>query len=178
MHEQTALQLREDDHLFGDEQAQFVVVQYGAYQSAASRTSWETLRQAAERQPQRLCVIYRHFIPSAAGTFALGAEEAAECAANQGRFWEMHELLYAHGDALDDGSLVEYAAQLQLDVPSFLRCMSTRHFQSRVARDLTSGQALGVCKVPALWFGNHRLTAADETNLAETLRVLIQEAMS
>lgn len=175
MNEQASLQLQEDDHWLGDAQAPCVIVQYGAYQSAASRAVWGMLRQAMERQPQRLRVVYRHFQPLADEALALGAEEAAECAAEQGHFWEMHELLYAHPDALDHGSLVEYAARLQLDVPSFLRGMSTRRFQTRVARDSASAEQLGIHGVPALWFGERRLTPAEENNLGETLRVLLQE---
>jgi protein-disulfide isomerase len=166
-----ALKLRKDDHWLGERKAALIVAQYGAYHSAASNAVWQVLREEIKWQPDALCVIYRHS-PLSTGV----AAEAAECAAVQGYFWEMHELLGRHADALDEGSLVEYATQLKLDVTKFLRDLSRRRCRTRVDRDLASGRLLGISTVPALFVAGKALTDAQIENLGKTLRLQIQEA--
>lgn len=173
-----ALLLYQDDHLCGTPQAELIVVQYGDYHCAESRAAWLTLQAEVAQHPTAISAIYRHFPPLPAGGLPLGAAEAVECAAAQGQFWEMHNLLHQHREALEEGALVEYAAQLQLDVTRFLRDMSCRRFQTRVEQDLASGRVLGVTRAPTLWIGGQRLTEAEEKGLGETLRRLLLETYS
>src|SRR5438105_11802076 len=79
------------------------------------------------------------------------AAEVAEAAAAQGRFWEMHDMLFANQNALDDASLVNYAANLMLDVDRVRRELASHEHAGRVAEDRRSGLASGVNGTPTFY---------------------------
>ena len=86
---------------------------------------------------------FRHFPLTRIHPHALAAAAAAEAAALQGRFWDMHELLFHRQKALEDGDLRGYAAQLGLDVAAFDRDRASRTVLERIQRDVNSGLASG-----------------------------------
>lgn len=84
---------------------------------------------------------------------AQAASEAAECAAQQGRFWDMHESLFANPTALEVADLVSRAARLGLDAGAFTRCLETGETAERVADDLAAGRRLAVTATPVFFVG-------------------------
>jgi protein-disulfide isomerase len=88
------------------------------------------------------------------------AAEAAECAAEQGRFWEMHEQLFDDPQALELVDLSRHAESLDLDRVTFLSCLEEDHTAERVRGDLAEGRRLGVSSTPAFFVG---LVQADGT---------------
>ena len=95
---------------------------------------------------------FRHFPLTGIHPHALAAAAAAEAAALQGRFWDMHELLFHRQRALDDGDLRGYAAQLGLDVTAFDRDRASPAVLERIRRDVDSGLASGqVLGTPTLF---------------------------
>src|SRR5262245_26909346 len=104
----------------------------------------------------RLRFVYRHFPVSSTHPHAESAAEAAEAASAQRRFWPMHDMLFTHQDALDDVSLLRYAAQLGLDVESVRRALATGIYTTRVREDLMGGVRSGVNGTPTLFFNGVR----------------------
>jgi protein-disulfide isomerase len=95
---------------------------------------------------------FRHFPLTRIHPHALAAAAAAEAAALQGRFWDMHELLFHRQKALEDGDLRRYAAQLGLDVAAFGRDRASVEVGDRIRRDVGSGLASGqVVGTPTLF---------------------------
>ena len=95
---------------------------------------------------------FRHFPLTGIHPHALAAAAAAEAAALQGRFWDMHELLFHRQRALEDGDLTGYAARLGLDVAAFDRDRASRAVADRIRRDVESGLASGqVVGTPTLF---------------------------
>ena len=83
----------------------------------------------------------RHFPPTSIHPHALSATAAAEAAALQDRFWDMHELLFHRQKALEDSDLLGYAAQLGLDVAAFDHDQASTAIAERIRRDVDSGLA-------------------------------------
>jgi protein-disulfide isomerase len=81
---------------------------------------------------------------------------AAEAAARQDRFWEMHAMLFAHQDQLELEDLVGYAAELDLDVEQFLRDLDDDELARHVAHDVASAEASGVRGTPTFFVGEVR----------------------
>ena len=108
-----------DDHSIGPEDAAVTLVEYGTYDCPHCRQALaitlELLKEAHVSVPS-LRLVYRHFPHVNGRSPAQRAAQAAEAAAEQGRFWEMHEHLLKNPRALDDASLLAYAAQLGLSV--------------------------------------------------------------
>ncbi len=91
--------------------------------------------------------VFRNFPLSTAHPHAQHAAEAAEAADAQGKFWEMHDLLYEHQESLDDAHLRRFAEQIGLDIDRFERDMAENRYAARVREDFMSGCA-AVSTVP------------------------------
>ena len=91
---------------------------------------------------------------------AQGAHEAAQCANDQGKFWEYHDKLFANQKALDKDSLIKYASDLQLDGESFAACLDSGKFSADVRQDVSDGQAVGVTGTPAFFINGRFLNGA------------------
>jgi protein-disulfide isomerase len=146
--------LGKDDHIQGSIDAPIALMEYCDYQCPQCGQT-HLIIQALQRQlGERLCFVFRHF-PSAQYPQAQRAAEAAEAADAQGKFWPMHNTLFAHQQALEDADLVEYASEINLDMPRFLRALSTRAYIDRVQIDIESGHRHGVKETPASFIGVH-----------------------
>ena len=105
------------------------------------------------------------------------AAEAAEAAAAQGKFWEMHDLLFEHQDALRPMDLVGYAGQLGLDVERFTDELRRRVYASRVAEDIDTADMSGVTGTPTFFVNDRRHQGAyDIDTLTAAVRAALQRA--
>jgi protein-disulfide isomerase len=119
--------------------------------------------------------VFRNFPLTQAHPHAQHAAEAAEAAAVQGKFWEMHDYLFEHQQALDDAHLVHYAVALHLDEETFKREMTTHVYTNRVREDFLSGVRSGVNGTPTFYIDGVR---HDASYALETLLAAIEAAMS
>ncbi len=104
----------------------------------------------------QLSVTFRHFPMTEVHPHGQHAAEVAEAAATQGRFWEMHDMLLANQNALDDASLVKYAADLALDAERVRRELASHEHAGRVAEDRASGMTSGVRGTPTFYIDGAR----------------------
>jgi protein-disulfide isomerase len=108
----------------------------------------------------------------------LGAE-AAEAAAEQGAFWEMHDLLFAHQEALEPADLVGYAEQLGLDTDRFADALREHAGAGRVADDVDSADLSGVSGTPTFFVNGRRHHGAyDIATLSAAVRVAGAQAVA
>src|SRR5215470_9806473 len=108
----------EQDHVVGQANAPITLVEYGDFECPFCGRSYPAVHRLRGELGDRLRFVFRHY-PRPEHAHARHAAEAAEAAAAQGRFWEMHDQLFEHQDALTDSDLVQYAADLGLDVERF-----------------------------------------------------------
>jgi len=141
------------DHVRGPRDAAVTVVMYGDVECPYCGRVEPVLRQLLERRPVRL--VFRHFPLVDVHPHAYSAALALEAAAEAGRFWELHDLLYADQERLGRRQLAAYASQLGLDPDSVLR-PATERFDQRVRDDFDSGVASGVEGTPALFLDGLR----------------------
>jgi len=99
---------------------------------------------------------------------AFVAAEAAECAGDQGKFWEMHDRLFADQTKIAPPDLTSHARALQLDVPAFMRCLDGGKYANKIRKDLADGKNAGVTGTPAFFIGR---TVQGSTSI-KTLQVL------
>jgi protein-disulfide isomerase len=129
-----------------------LILEYGDYQCPYSRQAFHAIEQAGRQLGGNLRFAFRHFPLTGIHPHALPAAAAAEAAAAQGRFWDMHELLFHRQKALEDGDLRRYAVQLGLDVAAFDRDRAGTAVAGRIGRDIASGLASGqVLATPTLF---------------------------
>src|SRR5438034_5715577 len=128
------------DHVRGSPAGR-LILEYGDYECPYSRQAFRAIEQIEQQRGGNLRFAFRHFPLTSIHPHALAAAAAAEAAALQGRFWDMHELLFHRQKALEDGDLLGYAAQLGLDVAAFDRDRVSDAVVERIRRDVDSGRA-------------------------------------
>jgi Na+/H+ antiporter NhaA len=145
----------ERDHTRGPSEAPVTVVEYGDFEcpycGMAEPVVRELLRDFADVR-----YVWRHLPLNDVHQNAQLAAEAAEAAADQGSFWEMHDLLFDHQDALRPPDLLDYARQLGLDVERFTDDLSEHKGAARIAEDVDSADLSGVAGTPTFFINGQR----------------------
>jgi protein-disulfide isomerase len=130
------------DHVRGPAQRP-LILEYGDYECPYSRAAFRAIQQVEQQVQSGVRFAFRHFPLTEVHPHALAASAAAEAAALQERFWEMHELLFHRQKALESIDLRAYATQVGLDVERFEADRVSDHVLERVRRDVDSGVASG-----------------------------------
>jgi len=163
------------DHQWGPETAPVTLVEYGDYECPYCGEAYPIVKEIQRRLGDRLRFVFRNFPLTQSHPHAEHAAEAAEAAAVQKKFWEMHDYLFEHQQALDDAHLVQYAAALNLDKEMFVREMTEHVHTNRVHEDFMSGVRSGVNGTPTFFINGLR---HDDSYELETLLAAIEAAMS
>jgi NhaA family Na+:H+ antiporter len=160
----------EVDHVRGPATAR-LILEYGDYECPYSRRAFHEIERVEQDMSGRVRFAFRHFPLVEIHPHAFAAAAAAEAAALQDRFWDMHELLFHRQKALEDDDLRRYAAELGLDVARFDRERSGVDVQARIRRDVESGLASGQVRgTPTLFIdGVIHLAGYDAATLREAL---------
>jgi Na+/H+ antiporter NhaA len=162
------------DHIRGPEDAAVTLVEYGDFECPYCVRAEPVIAQLREVFGDDLRVVFRHLPLADVHPHAATAAQAAEAAAAQGRFWEMHDRLMGEDVSLIFPDLVRYAGDLGLDVDRFREDLRTRHYTRRINRDIDSADASGAAGTPAFFVNGRRhrgdhdlagLTAAVEHEL-------------
>jgi protein-disulfide isomerase len=117
-----------------------------------ARETWQDVNRELIQSGQ-ITYVFRHFPLTTIHARALAASEAAECAGEQGHFWEMHRQLFSHQDALNRTDLIRYAAEVGLNLSRFHSCLADDAVKRRIREDQSEGRRLGVTSTPTLLFG-------------------------
>lgn len=140
----------------GPEDAKVTIVEFGDFECPYCGRSYPIVRWIKERYGDRVRLVYRHFPIATIHPNAAYAAEASECAREQGKFWEYHDALYEHQDALGKNDLVTYAALVRLDVTKFQECVASGRMQPRVRADVQAALQAGVSGTPTFFINGHR----------------------
>jgi diadenylate cyclase len=144
------------DHVRGPEDAPVTLVKYGDYECPYCGQLHPVLEELRERSGGRVRFVFRHFPLDSVHPRARRAALAAEAAASQGRFWEMHDLLYENQDELGEEDLTRHAAELGLDLRRFEEDLANDHHAWRIEEDRLGGERAGVGGTPALFVNGVR----------------------
>jgi len=146
----------ERDHVQGLPSAAVTLVQYGDYECPYCGAAYPIVKDVQARMGEAMRFVFRNFPISTSHPHAEHAAEAAEAAAAQGRFWEMHDLLYERQRHLTDDDLHAYATELGLDVERFDKEMAEHVHADRVHEDFMSGVRSGVNGTPTFYINGVR----------------------
>jgi protein-disulfide isomerase len=144
------------DHTQGPASAAVTLVEYGDYECPYCGAAYPIVKEIQSEVGDRLQFVFRNFPITTSHPHAEQAAEAAEAAASQGRFWEMHDILYENQRHLTDDDLHGYAAQLGLDLDTFDRDLAEHVHAPRVREDFMSGVRSGVNGTPTFYINGRR----------------------
>ena len=140
----------------GPEDAPIVLVEFSDFGcSFCAKWHNETFKALMAAYPDQIRFVYRD-VPFR----ALPASEAAQCAREQGAFWEYHDKLFSYEYGLTDEAYIQYAKKLELDMDVFNTCLSDHRYQAKIQRDLEFATELGVNSTPTFYLNGIPLIGA------------------
>ncbi len=147
----------ERDHIIGAAQASLTLVEYGDFQCPACGAAYPRTQRLLTTFRDELRLVYRHFPLTQIHPFALLGAMAAESAGRQGHFWEMHDLIFEHQPLLDFEGVMQFAAQLSLDLERFRAGLSDGDLEARIRDDFLGGVRSGVNGTPGFFLNGEKL---------------------
>lgn len=142
------------DHIIGPEDAPVTMVEYGDYQCPYCGDAYRQVERVRDRVGPTLRYVFRHYPLMDLHPLAPGAALAAEAAAAQGRFWDLHNWMYTHQDSLQEEQLVAQAEQLGLDVERFRTDLAGQKGARHIKEDVVSATDSGVTGTPAFYIND------------------------
>jgi protein-disulfide isomerase len=151
-----SMPVTERDHTQGSADAPVTLLEYGDYECPYCGRAYPIVKQIQEELGDRLRFAFRNFPLNTIHPHASVAAQAAEAAAAQGKFWEMHDLLYEHQHDLAEADMVQYALKIGLEVYRFEADLAGETFAPRVREDFRSGVRSGVNGTPTFFINEIR----------------------
>ncbi len=146
-----AVPVSEWDHSQGPATAAVTLVQYGDYECPYTRQSTTIVRALQQQLGDQLRFVFRNFPLTEIHPHALHAAFAAEAAASQGKFWQMHDSIFHHQHTLEDSDLEQFAEAVGLDRQQYARDMADQRFLARIEEDVEGGERSGVQGTPTFF---------------------------
>jgi len=162
----------EDDPSLGDENAPVTIVEFSDYQCPyCGKFEQETLPELKSKYIDTglVRIVFRDFPLASIHQYAQKASEATECADEQGKFWEYHDMLFNNQDALAVNDLKKYAADLNLNAQQFDSCLDSGKYGDEVKKDMQDGIDYGVTGTPAFFVNGRLLEGAQPLSAFEGL---------
>jgi protein-disulfide isomerase len=144
------------DHIQGPTNAAVTLVEYGDYECPYCAQAYLIVKEVQERLGRKLRFVFRSFPLTRLRPHAYQSALAAEAAAAQGKFWEMYDFLFKHGQSLTDDNLRLSAAKLGLNVNKFNFEFRDRTYSMHVDEDIQSGKESGVTRTPTFFINEDR----------------------
>lgn len=141
----------ERDHVVGPPDARVTLVEYGDFECPHCGALYPIIQAARKAFGGNLRFAFRHFPLRSSHPHALAAAKAAEAAAEQGRFWEMHDRLFRRQTELGDADLERHAGEIGLDLERFRQSLGERVHEERIRDDLASAARSGAQGTPSLF---------------------------
>jgi protein-disulfide isomerase len=170
---QLLVPVNETDHPQGSLNSPVTLVEYGDYQCETCKMAVPIMKQLSKELGEKLCFAFRHFPLKTKHPYALEAAKAAEAAAFQNKFWEMHHLLYSKQSQLNPQIWPQLAEQLQLDVEKFKTDLQSSLIEQKIQNDFMAGVRSGVNATPCFYINGERY---DQDASYETLKKALMDA--
>jgi protein-disulfide isomerase len=155
-HNELTRPVDEQDHAQGPADAPVTLVEYGDYECPYCGMAYPVVKRVQARLGNKLRFVFRNFPLAEAHPHATAAAELAEAAAPQGKFWEMHDTLYEHQQALEPKDLEKYARKVGLDLDALEAALRGGKTHQRVKSDFMSGVRSGVNGTPTFFINGQR----------------------
>ena len=163
------------DHTLGNKDAKVVLIEYGDYQCPGCSTAAPKAKAVAEKYSDDMVLIFRNFPISNSHPNARAAAAVAESAAFQGKFWEMHDMIYANQDSWSQASASDrtnvflgYARELKLNEEQLKKDLSEPRITKKINFDVALGRKQGVSATPSFYLNGKPVEATNDADYLET----------
>ncbi len=171
------------DHTFGNDKSKIVLIEYGDYQCPGCSVAAPEARRVTEKYKEHLVLVFRNFPIPSLHPNARAAAAAAESAGRQGKFWQMHDLLYEKQSSWEQADLqnrtkvfTDMARDIGINETKFVEDMATPEISRKINFDVAIGRASGVDATPTFFLNGEELKAEGSNYLEEAVKKALQEA--
>ena len=170
--------VRDSSQSIGPADAKVTIVEFADFQCPACAGAHPTLKQIITDYGDKIRFVFRNY-PLAMHSNAQLAARAAEAASSQGKFWEIHDLLYEHQNEWafqlkPEKKFVEYAKQLGLNEEQFTKDLTNSAAADKIAQDMGDGNALGVEATPTIYLNGEKLGTPSDQVLRSAIDAALQ----
>lgn len=160
----------DDDPSLGPDDAAITIIEFSDFECPFC-TKWhdEVWPQLQAAYPNQIRLVYRDFPLTSIHANAIPAAEAANCAGEQGKYWEYHNALFAGAYGLGRSSYERYATDLKLELASFTQCLDDRRFQDEVEGDYNFAANLGIRSTPTFFVNGVAIVGAQPFDVFKEL---------
>jgi protein-disulfide isomerase len=164
----TPIGVTDADPAFGPATASVEIVEFSDFQCPFCKQLADTLDQLKEGYGTEIRLVFKDYpLPNHAQAFK--AAEAGLCANEQGKFWDLHDIMFGQQDALQVENLKRYASELEMDQTAFDACLDSGRFAGEVNADLRAGQGYGVSSTPTVFINGRAVLGAAPIQLFEQI---------
>jgi protein-disulfide isomerase len=149
----------QDARARGPQNAPVTIVEFADFQCPFCNRTTETIKQLEKKYPGQIRVVFRDF-PLAFHENAAKAAEAGSCAQEQGKFWQMHDKLFANQASLKPAALKNYASEIGLDAAQFNQCLDSEKYTRKWQSDRDEGESYGINGTPTFFVNGRMLAGA------------------
>lgn len=171
------------DHAYGAKDNKVVLIEYGDFQCPACLNMYPGVKEIKEQYKDKLTFVFRNLPLTSIHPNALAAATAAEAAGLQGKYFEMHDMLYENQTEWRDKdssertkSFEDFAKQLGLDVNKFKTDLGSKDIASKIDRDRAIAKQIDATSTPTFVINGQKVPETDSTN-AEQLKKQIEDAL-
>lgn len=158
----------------GDPKAPVTVVEFSDFQCPYCARLQPTLREVLKAYPKEVKLVYKHF-PLSFHKLAKNAAKASEAAREQGKFWEMHDIIYENFNKLTDKSFDEFATKLGLDMEKFKADYASTKYDKMIQDDINLGRQVGVTGTPSLFMNGKRMQRRSVDDFKQAIDKIIKK---
>ncbi len=171
---QLSVPVNNSDHMQGSMDAPLILLEYGDYQCPYCGQAYPIVKQIQSDFGDQLAFVFRNFPLSQMHAHAFHAAEAAEIAADEGKFWEMHDIMFENQDQLDDLGLAKMADRIGLDPKQFLVNLESNSKKDKVQSDFMSGVESGVNGTPSFYINGAKYNGSwDYATFSNVLKSML-----
>lgn len=173
----------DDDPILGNKDAKVTIIEFSDYQCPFCRAFWRDSYAQIKRDyidTGKARLVFRDY-PLSFHPMAMPSAQAAECADEQGKYWEMHDKIFGEQEKLGQGTvtyavadLKKWATSIGLDAGKFGQCLDSNKYKTEVEKDMADGSAAGVSGTPTLFINGRMVVGAQPY---ATFKALIEEEL-
>ncbi len=161
-------EITKNDHIIGNFAAPVTLVVFSDFQCPYCSRSKDTMDEILKNYKDKVRIVFKHY-PLSFHQNAQKAAETSECASEQGKFWEMHDKLFANQETLSVDNFKKWAGELKLDNKKFDTCLDSGKYSEKVKKDLVEGQSKGVDGTPATFVNGKLISGAQPFDNFKTI---------
>lgn len=158
----------------GDKNAPVTIVEFSDFQCPYCARLQPTLREVLKAYPKEVKLVYKDF-PLSFHKQAKNAAKAARAAGEQGKYWEMHDLIFEQYNKLTDDSFKGFAEQLGLDTARFMEDFNSTQYDKLIQEDMSLGQKVGVRGTPTLFLNGKRMSRRSFNDFKASIDEILKE---